>query len=252
VIAPLAAIAFLTRLPVPAHPDARDIARSTAWFPAVGLLIGGLVLGIDRLAIRALPPQSVDVLLVVSLAAITGALHLDGVADSADGLFGGYTRERRLEILRDVHTGTFGTVALISVLALKWAGFAALPREIRVEAILLAPCLARFAILPQMAVFPYARTEGVASGYRELALPAMLTGGATALIASVILLGLGGLYAVVFATLCSLAIGAVATKMLGGVTGDIFGATVEISEALLLLFLAALANRDWIEAVLLG
>jgi adenosylcobinamide-GDP ribazoletransferase len=252
VSAPLTAIAFLTRLPVAAHPSARDVARSSAWFPAVGLLIGALVLCVDRLAIRALPAQSVDVLLVVTLAAITGALHLDGLADSADGLFGGYTPQRRLEIMRDVRTGTFGTVALISVLALKWAGFAALPPEIRVEAILLAPCIARFAILPQIAAFPYAREDGVGVGYREFATAALVTGGVTALITSALLLGVGGLYVLAFAVTVALVIGAIATRMLSGVTGDIFGATVEISEALLLLFIAALADREWIEALLFG
>ena len=75
-------------------------------------------------------------------------------------------------------SSTFGTVALISVLALKWAGFAVLPADIRVEGILLAPCIARFAILPQMAAFPYAREDGVGAGYREFATSALFIGGA--------------------------------------------------------------------------
>jgi adenosylcobinamide-GDP ribazoletransferase len=210
------------------------------------------VLAVDRLAMNALPAGSVDVLLVVTLVAITGALHLDGVADSSDGLFGGYTQERRLAIMRDVHTGTFGAVALICVLALKWAGFNALPSEIRVEAIILAPCLARFAILPTIAAFPYARESGVGAGYPEHAGPALVLGTINALVASIALLGIGGVYALAFAAACGLAVGALAARMLGGVTGDVFGAIVELSEALLLLFVAALANRRWIEAWLLS
>jgi adenosylcobinamide-GDP ribazoletransferase len=249
---PLAAVAFLTRLPVPAHPDRAQIAGALGWFPAVGLLIGALLLVVDRLAMRALPPNAVDVLLVVALVVITGALHLDGLADSADGLFGGYTPERRLEIMRDPRTGSFGVVAIVCVLAMKWAGFNALPSDVRVEGIVLAPCLARFALLPAIAAFPYARDDGLATGYREQAGVALIVGGTTALIAGGVLLNVGGVYAIVFAAACGLAIGALATRMIGGVSGDTFGATVEISEALVLLLIAALANRGWIEALLFG
>ncbi len=133
------ALEFLTRLRVRRTPigDMHAVAAAQAWFPAIGLVIGAVLLGIDRLATRALPEVSVDVLLVVALAAMTGGLHLDGLADAADGLFGGRDREQRLAIMRDVHAGTYAIIAVAGVLALKWAGLAAMPREVRFEALLL-------------------------------------------------------------------------------------------------------------------
>ena len=250
-IAPLAALSFLTRLPVGKHPRREEIAASIGWFPAVGLVLGVLVLVVDRITMRALPPPAVDVLLVVTLAALTGALHLDGLADTFDGLFGGYTPERRLQIMRDVQTGTFGVVAVVSVLALKWAGFNALPSDVRVEAILLAPCAARFAILPAIAAFPYAR-DGVGAGYREHAAAGLVLGAVTMVAAAAVLLGFGGVTVIALALACGLGIGWLASRMVGGVTGDIFGAIVEVSEAFALLLIAALARREWIDAWLFG
>lgn len=248
---PLVALEFLTRLRVRRTPigDMQRVARAQLWFPAVGLLIGVALLGVDRAAMRALPQPAVDVLIVVALIAVTGALHLDGLADAADGLFGGYTPERRLEIMRDVHAGTYAIVAIVSVLALKWAGLASLPPGVRLEAIVLTPCLARFAMLVAIAAFPYARAEGAGAAFRDALRPAQLVvAAATAIVAAVVLFGAGGLYVAAFAALIALAFGAFATRLAGGMTGDLYGATVEISEALLLLFVAAMAHRGWLDA----
>ena len=251
----LVAAQFLTRIPIPgARPDGTAaISGAQAWFPAAGLAIGALLVAVDRIAMRALPPLTVDVLVVVALVVITGALHLDGLADAADGLFGGRNAEERLRIMHDVHAGTFAIVAIISVLAMKWAGVIALPPAVRVEALLLFPCLARLAMLVAIAVFPYARDDGMGAGFHERAWPGQtLVGAAVALVACIVLLGAGGALAFAFAVGCGLAVGALATRMAGGMTGDVYGATVEASEALVLLFIAALAGRGWIDALLLG
>jgi adenosylcobinamide-GDP ribazoletransferase len=242
-------VQFLTRVPLGLRPPThKEIIQAQPWFAAVGLLIGLILLVVDRLAMRALPGASVDVLLVVTLVAITGALHLDGLADAADGLWGGAMPERRLEIMRDPHRGSFAIVAVVSVLALKWAGFSAIPSDVRVEAIVLVPCLARLAMLVCIAAFPYARSDGLGAGMREKSPPTLIAGGLMALIASIALLGAGGAAAVGVALICGLAAGWYATRLLRGVTGDIYGATVEITEAVTLLFIAAMANRNWIEA----
>lgn len=230
----------------------RDVAAAQAWFPTVGLLLGGALLAFDRLASRALPEATVDVLLVVLLAALTGALHLDGLGDAADGLLGGRDRARRLAIMRDVRSGTYALVAIAAVLAMKWAGLAALPRAVRFEALLLAPCLARFAMVLTSAGWPYARPDGMGAAFHKRAWPAAtIAATATALVAAVALLGAGGLLVVAFAGACALAAGTVAKRAVGGMTGDLYGATIEVSEALLLLFVAALAQRGWTEAWLL-
>lgn len=249
------ALEFLTRLTLRRTPrgDVDAIARAQAWFPFVGLIIGGLLVGIDRLATRALPDASVDVLLVVALAAITGGLHLDGLADAADGLFGGYTRERRLEIMHDVHAGSFAVIAIVCVLALKWAGLAALPPGVRIEALLAVPCAARFAVLLDIVLIPHARDDGMGAQQHERAgMLALAAGGATAAAVAVALLGAGGLAVLAVAAVTALAVAGVAMRMVGGMTGDLYGATVEMTEVVLLLFIAAMANRGWMDAWLLG
>lgn len=254
-LSPLAAIAFLTRIPV-RRSDAftlDDVARSQVWFPAVGLLIGALLLGVDRVANRALSDPSVDVIIVVALILITGALHLDGLADAADGLFGAHTVERRLAIMHDVHAGTYAIAAIVSVLALKWAGLVAVPSSVRVETLLVVPCVARFAMLLAVGAFPYARGAGMSDGFHRSAWPwAVAIGGATALAASVLFLGAGGIFVVLFAGVCALAFGLLCLRLVGGMTGDLYGAIVEITEAATFLFIAALAERGWIEAWVLS
>ncbi len=251
----LAALEFLTRLRVRRTPagDMRRVAEAQAWFPAVGLIIGALLLAIDRLASRALPTPSVDVLLVVALAALTGGLHLDGLADAADGLLGGRDREHRLEIMRDVHAGTFAIIAIVTVLALKWAGLDAMPRGVRHEALLLTPCLARLAMVAGAAAFPYARTEGVGLAFHDAARPATLAlASGTGIVACVALFGAGGLAVVAFAAASAFAIGVYARRSVGGMTGDLYGATAEITEATLFLLIAALAGRGWLHPLLLS
>jgi adenosylcobinamide-GDP ribazoletransferase len=251
----LTALEFLTRLTLRRTPrgDVDAIARAQAWFPAVGLVIGVILVGIDRAATRALPEASVDVLLVVALALITGGLHLDGLADAADGLFGGYTRERRLEIMRDVHAGSFAVIAIVGVLALKWAGLTALPGNVRVEALLVAPVASRFAALIGIVCVPHARDDGMGATQHERAgWPALAFGAATALAVAVALLGVGGLYVCGMTAAVALGMAWVSMRMVGGMTGDLYGATIEIAEAVVLLFIAAMANRGWIDAWLLG
>ncbi len=254
-MSPLPALAFLTRLPLSGRRSypLEEIAGAQMWFPAVGLLVGAILVAVDRLAMRALPGSSVDVILVVALVGLTGALHLDGLADAADGMLGGRTPERRLEIMRDVHAGTYAIVAVACVLALKWAGLAGLPSDVRVETLLLVPCLARFAMLTTLAAFPYARREGVGAAFHDRAWPiAAIVGLATATGASVLLFGPAGLYAVAAAIGLALLCGMIATRMAGGMTGDLYGATVEVGEAALFLFIAAFANKGWLEAWILG
>jgi len=249
----LDAVEFLTRVRLRRTPSTlKEVAAAQGWFPLVGLLIGAALLGFDRLAQRALPAASVDVMLVVLLAGVTGGLHLDGLADAADGLLGGRDRPGRLAIMRDPHAGSFAIVAITGVLAMKWAGLAALPASVRFEALLLTPCLARFAMLLTSAAYPYARPEGMGAAFHARAWPvATVAGVATALVAAVALLGAGGLLVVTFAGACAVAAGTLARRAVGGMTGDLYGATVEASEALLLLFIAALANRGWLDAWLL-
>ncbi len=246
---PFVAIEFLTRIRLRPAPGTTmdDVARSQAWFAAVGLLIGGLLCGIDWLASRALPDEAVAALTIVALAAITGALHLDGLGDTADGLFGGASPQRRLEIMRDVHAGSFAVVAIVSVLLLKYAALVALPDIERRQALLLAPCVARAALVAVVALFPYARADGMGATFRDHAAPlALLVATATTVTASLVVFGAAGLLVAASGAATALAVGAYATRLIGGVTGDVYGAAVEVTEAATLLFIAALAGRAWL------
>lgn len=244
-----AAVAFLTRVPIPRRrvAFAGVPAAAQGWFPAVGLVIGGVLVGLERLCRLALPDSTNAVVLVVALVVITGGLHLDGLADAADGLLGGRDRERRLEIMHDVHAGTYAVLALVSVLALKAAGIAALPGAVHWQALLLTPCLARFAMVVTSAAFPYAREEGLGSAFHESATaPRLAFAAGTAVVAALVLFGATGVGMVAFVAGLALAIGVVARRAVGGMTGDLYGATIEITEALLLLCIAAVGGQGWL------
>ena len=252
------AIAFLTILPVAPRNDPSAMAAARGWFPLVGLLLGAALLGIELLftpvslllslsdtAVYArplFPPLLSAALIVIALAVLTRGLHLDGLMDSADALLGGFARERRLAILRDPNVGAFAVIALVSVMLLKIILIAEMPPLGKLSALLLFPCLSRWAMLLTMELYPYAREQGLGTAFAlsrgrwQLAL-----GFAVALFAS---LALGGTYGVVLlaaASALAWGIGAWAARLLGGATGDIYGAVNELTEtALLLIMLAAL------------
>lgn len=243
VISPLA---LLTSLPITRRRvDLSSV--SYGLFPVVGLVLGAILLAIDYLARLVIPSAASSALVVVGLTALTGALHLDGLADTADGLFGGRDREQRLAIMRDPHNGAFGFVAVAAVLLLKWAALIPVEGWLRTGSLLLVPSLARWSVLPSMMLFPAAKGEGmgfaVRSGSRS---PQAVLGSAIALGLSLAIFWPTGLALLALALLVALSIGAYAKSRLGGVTGDIFGCTVEVSEAALLLLAATSVSRPWL------
>jgi len=253
----LAAVRFLTVVPVPFGRAAsrESVGRSLAWFPLVGLGLGLALVGIDQGLERVLPDAPRAWLVVLALAALSGGMHLDGLADSADGLLGagGRSPEERLAIMRDARVGAYGALALIDVLFLKWSALVSLPHDLRAEALLLAPCLGRATIAFGAWAFPYARPAGLGLAVHQASgRTALVVAGAVALAAAGALLGCGGLVIAVAVMATALAIGAWAARRLGGVTGDVHGALVEVSEAVTLVLIAAGAQRGWLEPLLLG
>ena len=228
-----AALGFLTILPVAPRDPAAGLAHARAWFPAVGLLLGALLAALDA-GLRALqlPPLPTGALLVAAFAALTRGLHLDGFMDSCDALLGGYDRERRLEILRDPHVGAFAVAGVACLLLVKFAALAALPEATRARVLLLFPCLARTAILLVMEWFPYLRRAGLGTPLlQHRGRFSLWCGLPVAVAAAVILTGLPGLALAMLAGAVAWAAGAWATRLLGGVTGDIYGAVNETVEA---------------------
>lgn len=251
---PLPAITFLTIVPVPGREgNALDAVARARWaFPLVGLGLGAAALGAWYAASRALPPDAAAGLAVVTLVLLTGGLHLEGLADACDGLFGGRTREERLAIMRDPRVGAYGAMGLAVTLGLKWAGIAATPGAVRFEALLLAPCLARFALTLCTAAFPYARQEGMGAPFREGGALQAVVAGALAGAAAFALLGPGGLVVWTLAAGGALAAGGWASARLGGLTGDLYGAVTELIETSALLGIAAGASRGWLAPALSG
>lgn len=230
----LAAFAFLTRLPIRRSFDAATVGRAALFFPLVGAGLGLLQLGVYRM-LRPHLPSLVTAVLVVALSAwATRGLHLDGLADLADGLGGGATREEALRIMRDPAVGAFGVVALVLVLALKIAAVAALPSG---EGLVLAPALSRWSAVPLGYFLPYAR-EGsglgaaMSSGARRFELL-----GATLFAAGISLFypPRAALLSWALVLVVSVVVGTVSRRRLGGMTGDVLGANVEIAEAAVLV-----------------
>ena len=127
-------------------------APARAYFPLVGLGLGGLLAGLDLAASQVLPPAVVGALLVAALLVLTRALHTEGFLDSCDGLLGGHDRESRLAILRDSHVGAFAVVGGVSLLLLKWTLLVGIPETERIGLLVLFPCLSRFAMVAAMSV----------------------------------------------------------------------------------------------------
>ncbi len=161
-----ASFGFLTILPVAPRSGA-GLGSARAYFPLVGLALGGVLAGFDWLANGTLGDELTAALIVVALLAATRMLHIDGLMDSCDALLGGYTRERRLEILKDPRVGAFGAVGGISVLFLKWAALITLTGPVRLPIILLFPVLSRWSVVAVMQAFSYGRESGIGSSFMD-------------------------------------------------------------------------------------
>jgi len=240
------ALQFLTIAPLGLRraPRPAELGASDAFFPLVGLALGAVLALLDVPLDAVAAPAVRDLLLVIALALMTGGLHLDGVADTVDGLSTGPDRAARLAAMRDPSLGTAAIVALAGHLVLKVAALGALAGDARVIALLLGPCLGRLAIVVARWTFPYARPEGVTRTFKDASRPRyVLAAGAWACGAAAWLAGPLGLVLVVATVLVVLAAGSLASARLGGLTGDVYGALCELAEVGAWLALGALTFR---------
>lgn len=230
--------AFLTIVPVrlqPHSPDERACARSLAAFPLVGLVLGVGLAGASVVLDRFFPHSLAVVVIVFLLMWITGGLHLDGVADTADAC-GARSKADALRIMRSSTIGTFGSLALITVLGLKIAGLATLPPDGLAPALVAMPVLGRWAQVQMTTGHPSAREDGAA---RRFIVGATRTdyaiATAFALPVVVFAMGLVGLLAAAVVWAAAAWFGRSMTRRLGGVTGDTIGAAGEGAEVLAVL-----------------
>jgi len=234
----VAAIQFLTIFPVRLKVSANALRRSIAYFPLVGMLIGGILYGLDRLFTLAFPISLVNILLIIALAAMTRALHLDGFIDTCDGLAGGHSPEERLAIMRDSRVGGFGVVGGSLLILLQYVALTVVPTEHRMEALLLMPTIARWTMVYAIFAYPYARKQGMGKIFREgTNWPWLAIATAITLAASLALMGLNGLAVMAAALFVALLIANFLSKRLGGLTGDTYGAINEVTEIAVLILI---------------
>lgn len=240
---PLAALVFLTRLPLPRiQLTAVDAGRAVPWYPLAGALLGALAAAV------AVPGASADPLLgaalyIATLALLSGGLHLDGLADTADAWVGGMgDRERTLAIMKDPACGPAAVTALVCVLALRLAAAHAVLAASAWPALLLAPLLGRAAAPLLFLTTRYVRPGGLGSALAAH-LPSAATRVALAASAGVSLLaGWPGLTALLAAALVLAALRRAFRHRLGGITGDTTGAAIELCETAALVAMAVTAG----------
>ena len=227
----LSALALLTRLPVPDH---RSAGAEAAWaWPLAGALVG-LLAAIPASALLAfgVPPGPVAAAVLALLALLTGALHEDGLSDTADGLLGGRSRERRLEIMKDSRIGSFGALALVLVMLASWSALEALIAEGRLWGPLIAAAaLSRAPMAVVMAALPPARPGGLSAGTGRPSPAVAAAAVGLALVLALLTLGSAALAPVLAAALLPALLALAAQRMIGGQTGDILGACQQLAFA---------------------
>jgi adenosylcobinamide-GDP ribazoletransferase len=241
----VAAVRFLSVLPLPGRTQrfekddaAPRLMVGGAYFPLVGLLLACLLWLLVLLLMPLVPQLALAALLVVGLVILTGGLHLDGLMDTCDGLFGGSTRERKLEIMRDSRVGSFGVLGGACILMLKFALFASVSGHALPLALLVALPSARWAMVLALRVFPSARPTGLGAAFHQAVTTERLVLAGIVALAIVLVAGqLIGLIVWVTVTLTTLVLGLWITRSIGGLTGDSYGAIAEVVEVVALLVL---------------
>ncbi len=235
----VSAIQFITILPVGKNNEYRPVGMIPC-FPLVGLIIGFLLSVFDSLIIHLWPSYVVSALDVIFLVIVTGAFHIDGLGDAADGLFSHRPKEKMLEIMKDSRIGVMGLVAIVCGLAVKWGGIASLPESgmERYIILLIVPAYARASMLFGIKNLEYGRKEG--TGHDHFGKPLELDSFRWLFVPVIISLcmGLRGVWINICFIIVVFLIIRLYKKILGCITGDMLGAMTETIEALLFLLAA--------------
>ncbi len=245
----LAAFQFLTSIPLPRHRDFKpgEVGRSTVYFPIIGLIIGLILAALNWLLSFILPSPVVNVLLIVALVVVTGALHLDGLADTCDGIAGHKPVEERWHVMRDSHTGAFGVVGIVLLLLVKYVSLNSLPPALMTASLIFMPVVSRWAMVYAVFAYPYARPSGLGTAFKQetrwphFTLATIITlAVAVALFPFFSVTGLlllPGVWAVT-------ALFALYLKhKFSGLTGDTYGAINEVSEVMALILAILVFNN---------
>jgi adenosylcobinamide-GDP ribazoletransferase len=231
------AFLVLTRLPLSrcvANRPPFPIAQTVWAFPIVGAVVGALgAAAYAAGALAGLPPSVAAICALVAMVLVTGGIHEDGLADTADGFGGGATRERKLEIMRDSRIGSFGAIALILSLAARGAAITSIAQPMQVaSALVVAAALSRVAMIVLMLTLGTARSNGLAAGLGDLGPGPAIAAFAIALVLAGLLLPIRiALRAIAGALLAASAMAWLARRQIRGYTGDVLGATLVVAES---------------------
>ena len=237
------AIQFLTVIPLSSKHTVteQDLGKSMLYFPLVGLVIGGMLVCTRIPLSLCLPSGVVDALLIAVLIIITGAMHLDALADTADGIFSGKERTVKLEIMKDSSVGAMGMVTVFIVLMLKYVTLIALSVALKNKALLLMPLMGRWA---QVIVAYSSDYAGLSKGLgfpftTHVSFTLLSFTGVFSVVVAFYLFSLPGMVIAATIALIALLYSLFFKRLLGGVTGDILGAVTEVTEVLVLILILA-------------
>jgi adenosylcobinamide-GDP ribazoletransferase len=240
----LAALQFLTLIPpIVKRPfTVKELGQAVGFYPLVGLIIGALLAG-AHYGLSLIAPVSLTAALTLGLWVLaTGALHLDGFLDSWDGIFGGFTPDKRLEIMRDERIGAFGLASGITLMLLKFSALHDLPYA--TAALILIPTLSRWGVALALFGFPYARAKGLGRDIKDnVTWQQMALASTIALITAWFTAQWLGLIALAFTALIVWAVSRFVLSRIPGLTGDIYGALNELVEMVLLLGFVLVATK---------
>ncbi|MGL5811174.1 MAG: adenosylcobinamide-GDP ribazoletransferase [Nocardioides sp.] len=239
-----AALQFLTRVPIRLR-RAPALDRMVGWFPVAGALIGAAIGGVAAGLWFVVPPMVAAAVAVAFGLLLTGAFHEDGLGDVADAFGGGWTVERRLEILKDSRHGTYGVCAIVASLLVRVAAIGSLPDPATAFAgVTAAHCLARAGALGLMGWMPVVTASGLGTDYGQSATRARAAAGiaAGAGIAAT-LVGWWVVPLAVAVVLSVVAVGALARRKIGGISGDVLGAAEQVAECAVLVVVSGLATH---------
>ena len=250
------AVTFLTGIPLPVRGEVSpaDLWRSMGWYPLVGLALGAAAWGIYAGLLELLPALVAAVLVILLLEVLTRGLHIDGLMDTADGIFSGAPRERALQIMKDSQVGAMGVVAAVLILLLKVAALSTLARADATAPLLAGWAAARALPALDVYVWPYARPTGTGEAFTHERTPGPVALAAGLLVAALVAAGAitlavggaGGWWACVVVAVVAMAVAllvqAAVAKRLGGLTGDVYGMGIQLAEAAALVVGCALAR----------
>jgi len=253
----LAALRFLTIIPSPWRREAspEELGRSLVYFPVVGIIIGLILAGLSWLLGLILPLAVVNVLLIVCLAVISGALHLDGFVDTCDGIAGHKTIETRWQVMRDSRAGGFGIAGVCLLLLVKYISLNNVPEPLLMATLVLMPVISRWAMVYALFAYPYARPSGLGKVFKQEANWQRFV--IATIITLAVVMGLTHWPNITYSYLAGLVImggtwvivTAVAVYLkhkFAGLTGDTYGAINEVAEVCVLILVCLLAHNQWL------